>query len=235
MALPVRPGSRKGSPRGCPPPDMTPPRVHRPSSWLPRPDITPHPPRCATREKPHHRAAVDPPAALRYAPCAAIRIIHAPDTTDTPVRAALVAALYLSAPPRTRVLALCSAMSPNTNAENPMQSPHPSPYGPPPGTTPLPTTSSAQYPEAYSTVKLLNALGLVIWLFAALTIFGAVIAMSSQAPNRIPVAMGIAFSGVMQIIMGVLVRAVGQMMRAMLDGSVSVQRVEGHVRRVWPG
>jgi hypothetical protein len=126
-------------------------------------------------------------------------------------------------------------MSPNTNARNRMQSPHPSPYGPPPGTNPVPTTSSAQYPEAYSTVKLLNALGLVIWLFAALTFFGAIFAMSSQAPNRIPVAMGIAFSGVMQIIMGVLVRAVGQMMRAMLDGSVSVQRVEEHLRRVWPG
>jgi len=98
------------------------------------------------------------------------------------------------------------------------------------------TLSSAKkaYPEASSTLAVLEAVGILLWLSALFTAVGAIGACGDARGGSpyLSLLLGSCAGG--QFVAGLLLRAVGQMMQSVLDGSVAVQRVDLHLRRVWP-
>ena len=97
------------------------------------------------------------------------------------------------------------------------------------------SSAKKAYPEASSTGAVLEAVGILLWLSAVFTAVGAMGACSESrgGPPFLSLMLG-SLAG-SQFVAGLLLRAVGQMMHSILDGSVAVQRMELHSRKVWPG
>jgi hypothetical protein len=95
-------------------------------------------------------------------------------------------------------------------------------------------SAKTAYPELNSILKLIQFLGALAFLGSIITIMlGIVVPIVDERGFDNPVVPFL--SAAVQFVSGLLLRAVGQMMQTVLDGSLSMQRMELHLRKVWPG